>query len=173
VNHAAGYNEDDDADLVGLGTIVLAPGVSVSSSCVRWAFSRSGGPGGQNVNKVSTRAELRVALADLGQGGLRPRALARLSEQAGSRLAGAGDVPGQVLGEIVIVCQSERSQSGNKRECLQRLREMLVRAQVEPKVRRATRPTRGSKERRLTAKRVRGQIKRGRGDGGGGGGGDD
>jgi ribosome-associated protein len=140
---------------LGEGTLELAPGVLVPAGAVTLRFSRSSGPGGQNVNKLSTRAELRVALADLP---LKASARARLAALCGSRLTGDG--------QIVIAAQSERSQQGNRAECFQRLRQLLCRAMVEPKVRRPTRPTRGSVQRRLEAKRARSKVKRARrGDG--------
>lgn len=162
------------------GGVEVAPGVTVPESALRFSFARSAGPGGQNVNKVATKAELRVALADLP---LSRRALERLRDLAGKRIAGEGAMEGEdgeevsgdggggdggMGGELVITSQSERSQSRNRAECLEKLRELIVRAKVEPKVRRPTRPTRGSVQRRLEAKRARSRIKRGRGGGGGG-----
>jgi ribosome-associated protein len=132
----------------------LAPGVRVPASVVTFSYSRSGGPGGQNVNKVSTKAELRVHINDIP---ISHRARARLTTIAGRRLTDAG--------ELIVVSEAERSQSGNRAECLAKLREMLVQALVEPKVRRKTKPSRGSKERRLKEKKSRGQIKKGRGGG--------
>ncbi len=133
-------------------SVELAPGVSVPSGVVTFAYSRSGGPGGQNVNKVSTRCELRVALAEIP---IHAGARERLAAAAGSRLLENG--------EIQIVSQSERSQSGNREECMARLREMIVAAVVIPKVRKKTKPGRGAKERRLQSKRVRSETKRRRG----------
>ena len=132
----------------------VAPGVRVAVSALRFAYSRSGGPGGQNVNKVSTKAELRVAIDDLP---ISSRARARLATLAGRRLTETG--------ELILVSESERSQSGNRAACVAKLREMLVQALVEPKVRRKTKPSKGSKERRLKEKKARGAIKRGRGGG--------
>ncbi|MBX3358288.1 MAG: aminoacyl-tRNA hydrolase [Phycisphaeraceae bacterium] len=129
--------------------VTLAPGVSVPGDAVRFAFSRSGGPGGQNVNKVATKAELRIALGVLS---ISPSARHRLIALAGRRLTDAGD--------LVIVSESERSQGRNRDECLSKLRDLLVRAMAEPKVRRRTRPTKGSKERRLREKKARGEIKK-------------
>lgn len=137
------------------GRLSLAPGVDVPAAAVAFSYSRSSGPGGQNVNKLSTRAELRLSLADLP---LRPGALARLAAMAGSRVTADG--------QLIIVSQSERSQQGNRADCLEKLRELLVRAIPEPKVRRATKPTRGSKMRRLEGKKIRSGIKRGRSGGG-------
>jgi ribosome-associated protein len=138
--------------------VELAPGVLVDEGVLSWAFSRSSGPGGQNVNKVNTRAELRVPIARLP---MKDWARERLAMLAAGRIVGDG--------EIQIVSQEERSQSGNKALCLSKLRQLLVAAMARPKVRRPTKPTRGSKERRLTEKRTRSDIKRGRGHGRGGG----
>lgn len=143
-------DQDDDSPP---GALRLAPGVEVPSASVEWAFSRSGGPGGQNVNKVNTKAELRVALGAIP---ISPGARYRLGALAGGRLLEGG--------VLAIVAQSERSQQANKAECIERLRELVLRAMVTPKVRRATKPTKGSQQRRLTAKKSRGEIKRGRQD---------
>jgi len=135
-----------------INAVELAPGVSVPAGVVTFAYSRSGGPGGQNVNKVSTRCELRIELANIP---IHPGARERLAASAGARLLESG--------QIQIVSQSERSQSGNREECFARLREMIMRAVVVPKVRKKTKPGRGAKERRLQSKRVRSETKRRRG----------
>lgn len=146
-----------------LGGVPLAPGVVVAAPVVRWAFSRSAGPGGQNVNKLSTKAELRISLDDLP---ISHRARQRLRTLAGRRIIGTEtwiDEEGRERlrgGEIVLTSETERSQSRNKDECLAKLRELLVQALAEPKVRRKTRPTKASKERRLDGKKRRGEIKR-------------
>ena len=147
--------DQHDADDHSMHGIRLAPGVVLARSAVRFAFSRSGGPGGQNVNKLATRAELRIALSDLP---IAPDARHRLVAAAGRKVTDAG--------ELQIVCESERSQERNKAECIDRLREMVLAALVRPKTRRTTKPSRGSKERRLEGKKVRAEIKRGRGRGG-------
>lgn len=134
---------DHEADRRLAPNLVAAPGV------LRFAFARSSGPGGQNVNKRSTKAELRLEPALLG---LRPRALDRLLHAARGMLTEAG--------ELVIVADEHRSQAQNKAACLERLRALVLAALVEPKVRRKTKPTRGSKERRLHEKKARGDIKR-------------
>lgn len=127
----------------------LAPGVRVAKGAVRFAFSGSAGPGGQNVNKVATKAELRVALADLP---IADDVRDRLAQLAGGRLTATG--------ELVIASDEHRSQMRNRAECMARLRELLVRAMTRPKRRRPTRPTRGSVQRRLEAKRQKGETKR-------------
>ena len=141
----------------GLGSMELAPGVVVPASAVEFSFVASGGPGGQNVNKRATKAELRVRLTDLPIPG---DARARLEELAGRRVSESG--------EIVIAADEYRSQGRNRAACLERLRELIVRAMVRPKRRRATRPSRGSVERRLEGKRTRSAVKRGRAGGRGG-----
>jgi ribosome-associated protein len=129
--------------------IELAPAVTIPRDALRLQFARSGGPGGQNVNKVNTKAELWVLVGAIR--GLRETALARLRTLAGSRLT-KGD-------EIHIVSESERSQEGNRQEVMDRLRELIVQAKVEPKRRRKTKPSAGAKRRRLDSKKRRGEIK--------------
>ena len=113
------------------------------------AFVRSGGPGGQNVNKLSTKAQLHVSVEALT--GLTAAAKQRLRALAGSRLTAAD--------EILLMSENERGQEANKAAVLQRLREMIVAAKVEPKKRRKTKPSRGAKARRLEGKKRRGEIK--------------
>ncbi len=137
-------------------SIELAPGVRARSSDLRFQFSRSGGPGGQNVNKVNTKAELWLSVNALM--GLSHRARYRLESQAGRRLTTAG--------EIHIASETERTQEGNRAEVMRRLRELLIAAMHESKPRRKTKPSRASKERRLNSKRRRGEIKAGRRGGG-------
>jgi ribosome-associated protein len=125
------------------GALELGPGVWVDEGAIRFAFSRSGGPGGQVVNKLSTKAELRVAVEAIR--GLSPPAAARLRTLAGRRLT-RGD-------ELVLVASTTRSQLDNKRACLRRLRALVVEALEVPKPRKATRRSKASVERRLTEKR--------------------
>jgi ribosome-associated protein len=117
--------------------------VWVDDGAIRYAFSRSGGPGGQVVNKLSTKAELRVAVESIR--GLSPQAAARLRTLAGQRLT-QGD-------ELVLVASTTRSQLDNKRACLRRLRALVAEALDVPKPRKATRPSRAAVEKRLTEKR--------------------
>jgi ribosome-associated protein len=133
------------------GRIRLAPGVRVPASALRFQFARSGGPGGQNVNKLNTKAELWVAIADLN---LHPIALERLRKLAGRRIT-SGD-------ELHISSESERSQERNREEAMERLRELLVRATTIPKKRKATKPSKAAKQRRLQSKKRRSEIKSGR-----------
>lgn len=139
------------------GGIELAPGVRVPTAAVRFRFVRARGPGGQNVNKVSSACELRVTLADLTSA-LTPGAFARLRDALGTRLTAAG--------EIQIVSDEHRSQEQNRDAVLGRLRELIVRARIEPKHRKKTKPSRASKRRRVEGKRRRSEVKRGRSGGG-------
>lgn len=135
------------------GRLSLGGGASVRGERVSFKFVRSGGPGGQNVNKVSSAAELRVALADLE--GLDAAALARLRELAGRRV--------NAEGELVLRAETSRSQRENREICLGKLRQLVSAAARRPKIRRATKPTRGSRERRLEQKSQRSEVKARRG----------
>ena len=132
------------------GRIELAPGVRVPAAVLRVQYSRSGGPGGQNVNKLNTKAELWLPI-DALRGQLAERALARLVKLAGRRVTRDG--------EIHLAAEATRSQERNREDAMQRLRELVVAALVEPKLRRKTKPSRGAKERRLQSKKRRSQIK--------------
>lgn len=112
-------------------------------------YCRSSGPGGQNVNKVSSKTTLRWNVRESQQ--IRPDVRARLVARFGSRLT--------LAGELLITSQRFRDQERNRADCLERLAAMLRVIEHAPKARKATRPTRGSKERRLTGKRQRSQTK--------------
>ena len=127
----------------------LAPGVFAPSGAMRFQAARASGPGGQNVNKVNTRMEMWLDLAQLI--GLRPTALARLRTMAGKRLTDAG--------LLHLSCGEHRSQETNRQELYERLRAMIQQARVEPKVRRKTKISKGAKRRRMDEKNRRGEIK--------------
>jgi ribosome-associated protein len=112
------------------------------------SFVRAGGPGGQNVNKVASAVQLRFDLAGTA-------VKARLRALAGRRVIDDGS--------LLIIAREHRSQEQNRREAEDRLVDLVRRALVEPKIRRATRPTRASKERRLEGKSRRSSVKRARG----------
>jgi ribosome-associated protein len=114
-----------------------------------FTYSRSSGPGGQNVNKVSSRATLRWAAVDSPS--WLPGALDRFKTRFGSRLT--------TEGELLISSQESRDQERNRQLCLEKLQELLAAVAVAPKKRRPTKRSRGSQERRLEAKRGRSQVK--------------
>ncbi|MBU6212259.1 MAG: aminoacyl-tRNA hydrolase [Gammaproteobacteria bacterium] len=117
------------------------------------AFVRSGGPGGQNVNKVSSAVQLRFDLQ--GSSALTETVKQRLRRLAGRRLTDEG--------AVLIIARTQRSQEQNRREAEERLAQLIQAALVEPKKRYATKPTRASKVRRLESKTRRSGVKRGRG----------
>lgn len=119
----------------------------------RLDYARSSGPGGQNVNKTSTKAVARVRLSDLE--GLSEAERERVRERLAGRLTAEG--------ELVVHSQEERSQVLNRAAALARLEHLIVKAAHRPKERRPTSPTRASRERRLAGKKARSEVKRGRG----------
>ncbi|GMU69099.1 MAG: aminoacyl-tRNA hydrolase [Steroidobacteraceae bacterium] len=116
--------------------------IAIPDADLAVTFVRSSGPGGQNVNKVASAVQLRFDLA--GSAVLTPRVKERLRALAGHRLASDG--------AILIHARAQRSQADNRREAERRLAALVRLALVEPKIRRATKPTRASQERRLASK---------------------
>lgn len=115
-------------------------------------FLAATGPGGQNVNKVATACQLRVDVFKLG---LSPEAYQRLKEIAGTRMTNSG--------ELVITARNYRTQEANREDARARLAEMIARAHMVPRKRKATRPSRAAKAKRVNQKKQRSEVKRGRG----------
>lgn len=132
--------------------IEIAPGVALDEREIEVSYILASGPGGQNVNKVATAAQLRFdarrspALSD--------EARARLEVLAGSRMTSDG--------VIVITARRFRTQIRNREDAIERLAELIRAALHRPAARRPTRPSRGARERRMEEKGRRGAIKRGR-----------
>ena len=133
--------------------LVISPQVAISDEELEWKFIRSSGPGGQNVNKVASAVQLRFLLAE--NSSLPPSVKNRLRRLAGQKLADDGS--------ILLSARSERSQDQNRRAALARLAELIRAAMIEPKIRKKTRPTRASQERRIESKKRRASTKRQRG----------
>ena len=112
------------------------------------SFLAATGPGGQNVNKVATACQLR---ADVFRLGLAPDVYQRLKTIAGSRMTAAG--------ELLITARRYRTQEANRADARARLAEMIARAHMAPKKRRATRPSKAAKAKRVDSKRQRGTVK--------------
>lgn len=115
-------------------------------------FLAATGPGGQNVNKVATTCQLRLDVYRLG---LSPDAFERLKVIAGSKMT--------IGGELVITARNYRTQEANREDARRRLAEMIAEAHIVPRKRKATRPSKAAKARRVDQKKQRSQVKRGRG----------
>jgi ribosome-associated protein len=128
--------------------IRITPSVFLDERAIEESFIRASGPGGQNVNKVSTAVQLRV---DLALAGLPPPVRARLEKLAGRRLT--------LQGELLITAQRHRTQERNRAEALDMLIRLVQRAAVAPVRRVATKPSAGARRRRVDDKVHRGKIK--------------
>jgi ribosome-associated protein len=129
--------------------IPITPHISIDEREIDESFVRASGPGGQNVNKLSTAVQLRFDVRNSPSlpGDVRER----LTRLAGSRMTNDG--------VIVIIAQRHRTQLRNREDALDRLVELIRQAAVRPVKRRPTRPTKASRERRIEGKKRRGGIK--------------
>jgi ribosome-associated protein len=132
--------------------LIVTDHLVVPANELETLFARSSGPGGQNVNKVNTKATLCWDLAKSKV--LYPSAMARLRALAGSRLTDAG--------VLQITSQVHREQGRNLQACRDRLRQLILQAMTPPTVRRPTQPTRGSQRRRIADKKSVGEKKQNR-----------
>ncbi|MBX3443163.1 MAG: aminoacyl-tRNA hydrolase [Planctomyces sp.] len=132
--------------------LVVADSVRIPFSEFEFVASRSSGPGGQNVNKVNSRIQLRWS--PVTSPSISPEVAERFIRLAGRKMTNDG--------VCVITGQQFRDAPKNREDCLNRLAELLRSALHRPKVRKSTKPSRGSKERRLKAKRQRAGVKRDR-----------
>lgn len=121
------------------------------TDALEYSYSRSRGPGGQNVNKRNTRAELRVKIGSLGLGEF---VTERVRTLGASWVIGEGDEQ-----ELLIASDEHRSQKRNAAECTERLRELIMRAKQRPRVRKKTKPSKGAIQRRINEKKQVGEKK--------------
>ena len=135
-----------------MGGLRVTDRITIPEDELRVAFARSGGPGGQNVNKVNSKVELRwtpatsIALGDADREYLMARLRSRLTND----------------GELLVTSERTRDQAKNRSDATAKLVAIVAAALFRPKKRRPTRPTRGSKERRIGEKKHRAEIKKSR-----------
>ena len=132
--------------------IEVAPGVRIPATALLMRAVRASGPGGQNVNKVSSRVELMVDLA----------AIEGLDEGARTRLSAFASRYLDAEGRLRMTAQESRDQSRNLETAREKVRELVERALVVPKRRRATRPHKGAREARIRVKKIVSRTKSGR-----------
>ena len=132
--------------------IRIARGILIPESAIEWHAVRSSGPGGQNVNKVASKVDLRVRLAAVT--GLAAPARARLDALAATRK--------DAEGRLVVISQRTRDQARNLEDARDKVKKLVERAMREPRPRRLTQPSRGAIDRRIRKKRERSDIKRAR-----------
>lgn len=146
---ATAMNDENEPKTRPTSGVRLAPGVRVREEDIQISFVRSSGPGGQNVNKRATKAQLRIALASIP---LDAHAMKRLRRLAGNAITNDD--------ELLIEADETRSQSRNKKASIERLSELVTRAATRPKTRKPTKPTRGAIRRRLEEKSQNAEKKR-------------
>jgi ribosome-associated protein len=130
--------------------IEITDDISIAEQELQWEFIRSSGPGGQNVNKVSTAVQLRF---DVKHSPSVPDDVKkRLIRLAGRRMTREG--------ELIIEARQYRYQERNRQDALKRLKELIWKAAQKPKIRHKTKPTLSSRVERLEPKRLKGQKKR-------------
>jgi ribosome-associated protein len=133
--------------------LVITDRITIPGEDLDVSFSRSSGPGGQHVNTTDTRVRLRFALQSTAA--LRDDVKERLRQACGAWLTQDGD--------LVLTCNSSRSQTANLDEARERLATAVRAALVPPKPRRKTKPSKGSQQRRLQGKKQRKDVKAARG----------
>jgi len=129
--------------------IEITPSIQINERELQFEYIRASGPGGQNVNKVATAVQLRF---DVRASSLPEDVKARLIHLAGKRVTSEG--------VLVIEAKQYRTQEQNREDAIQRLIEFVHKSAIKPKKRKKTKPTAASKEKRIKAKKAKGEIKR-------------
>jgi ribosome-associated protein len=129
--------------------LIITPTLAIPDEEFSWTYARAGGPGGQNVNKVSSKAILRWNVATSPS--IPPEVRARFRAAEGGRITTTGDV--------LITSQRYRDQERNRQDCLEKLAALLLAATIVPRRRKRTKPTKGSVEARLRDKKQRSGAK--------------
>lgn len=132
--------------------IQIVPGWEIPGADLSFSMACSSGPGGQNVNKVSTKVQLRCAVDQT------------VALSLGQKLRLRASYPSHFTtsGELIITCDETRSQQTNKERAIERLRSMVLAVRFPPRLRKKTQPTRASRERRLSEKKARSSVKQSR-----------
>ncbi len=130
-------------------TIQINENIEIDESEIKFDFIRSSGPGGQNVNKVATAAQLRFNVP--GSASLPENVRERLIKIAGKRLTTNGD--------LIITARHYRTQERNRKDALERLKKIIQNAAIEPKIRKRKKPSVMAKRKRIEEKRLQGEKK--------------
>jgi len=129
--------------------IQISPSIHIRENELRFDYVRASGPGGQNVNKVATAAQLRF---DVRKSSLPEEVKSRLIRLAGKRVTEEG--------VLLIEAKQFRAQEQNREDAIQRLIALVKKALIKPKPRKKTKPTKAAKEKRLQSKKRRGEVKK-------------
>ena len=135
-----------------MSKISITASISIDSDELSEKFVRASGPGGQNVNKVSTAVQLRFDVKNSSS----------LPYRVKQNILAGSDARLTKDGQLVIIAETKRTQEANRKDAVDRLKEIVRKAAFVPKKRIATRPTKGAVKRRLESKAKRGQLKKGR-----------
>ena len=141
-------NEDAPAESQ-TNIVAIGRGIEIPLSEISFTFSRSGGPGGQNVNKVNSKAIMRWSIANTQR--VPAEVISRFMDKFGTRVT--------IEGDLVLTSQRYRDQPSNVSDCLEKLQEMLGSVLERPIIRRATKPSKSSQVKRVSTKREHSKLK--------------